>query len=141
MARPRVRPPIADAEAVNRICERLIAGQSMKQATAPEDVPSDTEVYLEMARNEEFRAVIARAREAQQHAVIDSTIDLADEADADNHQAIKLRIWARQWRASKLLPKVYGDKVQTEGPGPNGEHTTRVVLDWAKPAAPDGDDA
>lgn len=133
VGRPRIRPPVSDEAAVARICERLIAGQSMKEATRPEDVPSDTEVYVEMARNEEFRAVIARAREAQQHAMIDTTIDLADRATVEDHQVMKLRIWARQWRAAKLAPKVYGDKVTQEHTGPGGGP---VRLVWG-----DGSDA
>lgn len=37
----------------------------------------------------------------------------------ENWQVVKLRIWARQWRAAKLAPKVYGDKVEVAGSAEN----------------------
>jgi hypothetical protein len=80
----------------------------MGQACAQADCPSKTAVYARMASDNDFRTTIARAREAQQHAMIDDTIDLADSATPENWQVVKLRIWARQWRAAKLAPKVYG---------------------------------
>jgi hypothetical protein len=36
---------------------------------------------------------------------------MADKATAEDWQVVKLRIWARQWRASKLAPKKYGEKI------------------------------
>jgi hypothetical protein len=35
---------------------------------------------------------------------------LADSADENNYQAVKLAIDARKWYLSKLMPKVYGDR-------------------------------
>ena len=40
---------------------------------------------------------------------------MADMATPDDWQVVKLRIWARQWRASKLAPKKYGDKLELSG--------------------------
>ncbi|WP_159992642.1 hypothetical protein [Roseomonas sp. 18066] len=106
--RPPLKPSPDDAEAVARLCDLIISGMSMGQACARNDCPSKTAVYARMAADDAFRTTIARAREAQQHAMIDDTIDLADGATPDNWQVVKLRIWARQWRAAKLAPKVYG---------------------------------
>lgn len=71
-------------------------------------------VYQAMAKNEEFRNAIAYAREAQQEAIIDETIEIADAATPEDYNVMKLRIWARQWRAGKLAPKKYGEKLITE---------------------------
>jgi hypothetical protein len=80
-------------------------------------MPSVSSVYVELARNEEFRNVIAPAREAQQDAEIEKTIDMADDATPEDWQVVKMRIWARQWRASKLAPKKYGDKLDMNHSG------------------------
>lgn len=89
----------------------------MDEACSDENCPSQTEVYAGMALDPVFRGIIARAREAQQHATIDDTIRMADEATEDNWQVVRLRIWARQWRAAKLAPKVYGDRVDVNHGG------------------------
>ncbi|MDQ1081466.1 hypothetical protein [Pseudoroseomonas cervicalis] len=111
--RSPVKPSTDDQEAVARLCELLIGGMSMGQACARADCPSKTSVYARMASDSAFRTTIARAREAQQHAMIDDTIDLADSATPENWQVVKLRIWARQWRAAKLAPKTYGLSAQS----------------------------
>lgn len=93
-----------------RIVDGLTQGHSMKAVCAGQDMPRAADVYSEMAKNEEFRTAIARAREAQQEAIIDEMVDMADAATPENWQVVKMRIWARQWRAAKLAPKKYGDK-------------------------------
>lgn len=102
-----------DPLVVEAICDRLIGGEGLKTICMDETMPSRSAVYVRMTTDEEFRTRIARAREAQQEAEIDRTVDMADAATVEDHQVVKLRIWARQWRASKLAPKKYGDKVET----------------------------
>jgi hypothetical protein len=92
----------------------------MRKICAKKTMPVSSAVYLEMARNAEFRSIIARAREAQQDAEADRIVDMADDATAEDWQVVKLRIWARQWRASKLAPKKYGDRQQLEHTGKDG---------------------
>jgi len=64
--------------------------------------------------HEDFRTSIAYARGEGQHVEMEKCITLADEATPENWQVKKLQIWARQWRASKLLPKRYGDKLDVD---------------------------
>jgi hypothetical protein len=106
---------------IELICSRLIQGMSMSQACAPPDVPSAAPVYLRMARDEEFARIIARARQAQQDALADSTQDLADGMTAENWQHRQAQIRAIQWRAGKLNALRYGNKtlhVGGDGKGP-----------------------
>ena len=79
-----------------------------------------------MAADKDFAATVARAREAGQDALAGETIDIADEATEETVQAARLRIWARQWYASKLAPKKYGDKLAVGG----AEDLGPVVLSW-----------
>jgi len=62
--------------------------------------------------HEDFRTSIAYARDEGQHVEMEKCIELADAATPENWQVKKLQIWARQWRASKLLPKRCGDKLR-----------------------------
>jgi hypothetical protein len=113
--RPPIKPSPDDPKAVALLCDLLIGGMSISEACARDDCPSKTAVYAKMAADGDFRTTIARAREAQQHAMIDETIEMADAATPENWQVVKLRIWARQWRAAKLAPRTYGDKVEVAG--------------------------
>lgn len=107
------RPRPTDNGVLQLICNGLIAGNSIRKVCEPVTMPSCTDVYVEMARNEDFRNAIARARIAQQDVIVDEIVDMADAASSDDWQVVKLRIWARQWRAAKLAPKRYGDSPET----------------------------
>ena len=132
--RPRTRPPVTDPAACARLCRMLENGIAMRIACLQQDVPSETEVYETMAKDVGFRSFIARAREVAQHAIIDETVAMADAATTEDWQVVKLRIWARQWRAGKIAPKVYGDKVTQEITGADGgpvtiEAVRRIIVD------------
>ena len=111
MGRPLERGNPDDPAVVEEICHRLVEGEAIKSICADPSMPSQTTFYQRMADDLTFRTAIGRAREAQQHAEIERTIELADSATVDDWQVKKLQIWARQWRAAKLAPKVYGEKV------------------------------
>jgi hypothetical protein len=106
-----------DPAVVERICERMIAGEAIATICKDNDMPAESTVYVKMAADESFRSIIAKAREAQQEAMIDCTVAMADAATIEDWQVVKLRIWARQWRAGKLAPKKYGDKLDVTSGG------------------------
>lgn len=124
-------------EIVSEICERLIGGESVAAICKDEHMPSAVTFYSNMAKDDAFRTTITRAREYQQEALIDQTVDMADTATVEDWQVVKLRIWARQWRAGKLAPKKYGDKVTQEHVGGDGGP---LVVTWAGPPAQNGGD-
>ena len=107
-------PTIYDEGVLDRICEGLTEGHSIKDVCAQENMPHFTEVYRTMAKDAEIANAIAQAREAQQEFIADEIVAMADSATAEDYNAVKLKIWARQWRASKLAPKKYGEKQQVE---------------------------
>jgi hypothetical protein len=130
---------IADA-----ICERIANGESLRAICADEGMPASSTVFLWLAEHAGFSEQYARAREAQAEHLAAEIVAIADEecttVRADKHHGAKgdesgevevvfdatavarnrLRVDARKWVASKLKPKVYGDKVTTEHTGPNG---------------------
>lgn len=99
------------------LCERIASGEGINEITADDDMPSERTVYYWQAKNPSVCSRIARAREAQQDYEADNIIKMADAATAEDWQVVKLRIWARQWRASKLAPKKYGDKLDVNNSG------------------------
>ncbi len=112
-------------ELVTDICDHLATGKSLIEIGNLKGYPSSDSIYRQMYRDAEFASAIARAREAGQDHEADACVRMADEATAENWQQVKLRIWARQWRASKLAPKKYGDKIDVNH---SGEVTTRHDL-------------
>jgi hypothetical protein len=118
--RPPFRPNPKDPGILDRLCEGIISGDSITKVCKPLDMPDYTMVYRVMASDPEFAKAIAQARVAQQEAEIDKMIDIADAATEKTAQVAKLQIWARQWRAAKLAPKKYGDRIQTEVTGADG---------------------
>jgi hypothetical protein len=99
------------------ICDHLTTGKSLLDVERLQGYPSADSMYRQMARDPDFAARIAQAREAGQDHEADACVKMADEATGENWQVVKLRIWARQWRASKLAPKRYGDKVDLNHSG------------------------
>jgi hypothetical protein len=112
--RPPIKPSAYDDAAIDALCQRLVSGMGMNQACKLPECPSRSAVYERLALDEQFQTRIARVREIQQYAVMDDIVDMADAATPENWQVVKLRIWARQWTAAKLAPKIFGDKRQVE---------------------------
>lgn len=116
----RGRPPLVDLDdptVVDELCARIAEGRAVLDVCGDDDMPTASTVYRRMAKDADFATAIARAREAQQHHEADSCVQMADQATAEDWQVVKLRIWARQWRAAKLAPKTYGDKLGVEQSG------------------------
>lgn len=114
-------------ELVTDICDHISTGKSLIDVARLKGYPSADSMYRHMARDPDFAARIARAREAQQDHEADEIVRLADEATAENWQVVKLRMEARKWRAAKLAPKRYGDKVALTGGDENDKPLTVVI--------------
>lgn len=105
---------------IDRLCDEIAGGRSIHNLAATEKwCPSEPSIYRQMAKDEAFRLAINAARTAQQEREVEECIRMADEATPEDWQVVKLRIWARQWRASKLAPKKYGDKIEVSGDAEN----------------------
>lgn len=119
--KPKVgRPSSITDKVADELCARISGGEGILEISQSKDMPHEATIYRRMAVDEAFASRIARAREAQQDHEADVTVRLADKATMEDWQVIKLRIWARQWRAAKLAPKKYGEKQQIEHAGAIG---------------------
>ena len=137
MARPSdYNETIADA-----ICERMVCGtdekpESLRAICRDPGMPALGTVMRWLAKHPEFREQYRAAREAQSEVHQEELLEISDNCTDDvqlllgndeqteigriDHSAIaraKLRIDTRKWIMSKMAPKKYGDKIQTEHSG------------------------
>lgn len=134
MAGKRGRPSSYSETVADTILERLALGESLKAICDDADLPHQATVFRWLQINTDFRERYTRAREAQADALFDELLTIADDGRNDwmevhneagevtgyreNGEAIRrsaLRIDARKWMASKLMPKKYGDKIAHTG--------------------------
>lgn len=121
-----IEPDLSNPELVAEICARLAAGETTRAVCRSYNARIERQFWVKMAADKDFAATIAQARIAGQDALTAETIDIADEATEENVQSAKLRIWARQWYASKLSPKKYGDKLQHANAAGDGDMVVRL---------------
>lgn len=130
------RPVRYSKEIAAIICERLADGEALDRICEDTPgMPTATAVRLWALKDHDgFASEYARARELQAHKLAEEIRQIADspeegvttttkadggieEKRGDMIEHRKLRIDARKWYLSKVLPKVYGDKQQIEHSG------------------------
>lgn len=122
------RPSGYTKEIGDEICERLSDGESLRAICRDDHMPNKSMVFRWLYEFQSFRDQYARAKEEQADTLADDILDIADDGrndtyvddegnkkvDFDAIQRSRLRVDARKWIASKLKPKVYGDRIQQE---------------------------
>jgi hypothetical protein len=107
------RPSTYSAEIALTICQRIVDGESLRSICKDEAMPSNGAVYKWLAEGHpEFVEQYARAREVYAHLNFDETREIVDN-DPDPVRA-RLRFDQRRWAAGKLLPKVYGERLEID---------------------------
>jgi hypothetical protein len=125
-------------EIANEILGRISAGESLRAICAPEEMPAPSTVCLWVVEDREgFAEQYTRARQLQAQILADELFDISDDGTNDwmerldpenggvtgwkeNGEALqrsRLRVDTRKWYLSKVLPKIYGDKIHTEHSG------------------------
>ena len=133
----RFRAPngIYSDQIARKICERLMLKQSLKQICADPKMPAMPTVirWLADPRLTEFREMYYYARRVAAELFVDEIFEIADETSEDwkpvhnkdgelidwkpDNEAIqrsRVRIDTRKWYASKMVPRIYGDKVEVD---------------------------
>ena len=116
------RPSKYTPEVVDRICALIEQDHSINQIGSMPDMPNSATIHRWLIAHEDFARRCARAREAQADFVFGANAELerktlSGEVPPDVARVV---LSSRQWRASKLAPKRYGDKVSHEHAGPGG---------------------
>lgn len=152
-----MKTPVTFTQKVaDRICAELSKGRSLRSTCTDEGMPAPSTVLDWCEVHPEFGEQYARARLRGYSLLADEIIDISDEAefepvpgqDGEDPREVRvdatavarnrLRVDSRKWMLSKMLPKVYGDKTQTEISGPDGGPVQVQAVEWTvrDPAAP-----
>ena len=129
MGNKNVGRPTKYTEAVaHEICTRLMMGEGLTNICEGDHLPSEVTVYswLDNERYIDFLKRYTRARQFQAEHEVDGIKTIADNKSIDPGaiQRDRLKIDARKWRASKMWPVKYGDRILNEQSG-----TITVVID------------
>ena len=131
------RPSIFSDELAAYICEQIANGRSLREVLRDDEgMPGLSTVFQWLSKNQTFADQYAYAREVQAETLVDEIIQISDDGSNDYMQRIdgeggnlgwkengeaisrsKLRVDARKWVASKLLPKKYGDRLAVDNSG------------------------
>ncbi len=96
------------------ICFDIAAGGKLSDVAKTRGLPSDVTIYEWMMNEPAFAEAYTRAREIRAHRMFDQLETLADSADSENAQAVRIRVETRRWMLAKIVPKVYGDKITAD---------------------------
>ena len=120
------------------LLERLGAGETMSDICRDPAMPARSSVMRWISEDKDgFGRLYEVAREMQAHELAESILTISDDgrndwmlknaaddagwvANGENVQRSRLRVDARKWIVSKILPKQYGDVTRNEHSGPAG---------------------
>ena len=123
------RPSTYSAELAKEICDTISSSSKGTKALCKENShwPSQDTLFTWLKTNNEFSEQYAQAKRCQIELLVDEILEIADDSSKDcmvNEQGVpvfsntvvtraKLQIDTRKWLACKLLPKVYGNKLES----------------------------
>ncbi len=108
------------------ICDRIAAGESLRAICRDEGMPShNAVVQWVMDDREGCSSQYTKSREIQAQLLVEELFDIVDDSSKDEKTLMngnvimdkeyvarsRLRFDARRWYISKVLPKIYGDKL------------------------------
>ena len=129
------KPSSYDPKIAEDILQRLAEGELLREMCRQDNMPSRSSVNDWILKDiNGFAGQYARARETGMHAIVEETLSLSDNAsndwmetndpdnpgwrvNGDHIQRSRLRVDTRKWLASKILPKIYGDKLDLNHTG------------------------
>jgi hypothetical protein len=138
-AKKKGRPPKYSDSLGQVILELIKEGESIRNISRRKDMPSRPTIYSWINDlDHPFSSQYARAREIGYLKMAEELLDIADDGandfydkeldsgktiqvvDHEHIQRSRLRVDTRKWILSKMLPKIYGDKVTAQVSGPEG---------------------
>jgi hypothetical protein len=109
------RPSTYTAKVAEQICDRIAEGESLRTICLDDTMPDRRTVHRWLEAYPAFATKYARARELQGDAMDEKILAVADACTPETAAADRVKILAYQWRAAKLAPKKYGDKIEHTG--------------------------
>lgn len=104
------------------ICQRIMAGESVRRICRDEHMPAQSTVFEWLASDLQFQRSYLLAKQLLAETLQEDMLEISDDTsgdyvqgedgpafNAEHVQRSKLRVDTRKWLASKLAPKRYGD--------------------------------
>jgi len=124
------------------VCAQIAEGKSLRSILDDDDKLPSRRTFFEWLEGAPALATqYTRAREAGYQNLADEIVDIADEnyttaedgtRERLSNEAIarnRLRVETRKWMLAKMLPKIYGEKLQTEHTGKGGGPIQLAAVD------------
>jgi hypothetical protein len=121
------RTPGYNVEIAEKVCERLLNGESLRAICADPTMPARATVFRWLARNQEFRRSYALARQCHAEDFAFETLAIVNDSsrdyvkttgvdgkvtwvfDEENFARQRLRIKARKMILARMTPRKYGN--------------------------------
>jgi hypothetical protein len=129
--------PAKKKEDILQVLELISSGMSIRQSC--EQLKMSSRTFMDYILKPEYAQHYARAMEKRADAIFDQITDIADNPDPDaDVQRDRLRVDARKWVVSKMLPKKYGDKITQELTGADGAKLMpeKIIIEIVDPKKP-----
>lgn len=126
------RPSDYSQECADLICDRVADGQSVRRICSDDDMPNRSTVLRWLDQFPEFAAKHARARVLQADVLDEDMADIEDRTlnNEIDPAAARVVLGSKQWRAARMAPKKYGDRVEQIHSGElKIEKIERVIVD------------
>lgn len=109
-------------EECEKVLEGLAQGKSLRSVCSEPDMPSIWQVLRWLDKCPEFEQQYMRARQIQGETHFEEILEVADKVKTGeiDPQSGRVVIDAMKWAASKMRPRVYGDKITQEVTGSDG---------------------
>ena len=114
------------------ICSEITKGKSLRNILKEEDMPSTATFFVWLSEDEEKLKQYTRACDIRAEVIFDEMLEIADDGtndfvkkqlgdgievevlNSEHIQRSRLRVDTRKWLLSKLNPKKYSDRLQTD---------------------------
>jgi hypothetical protein len=123
------RPSTYTEERAQKILAKLREGQTLTAICNAKGMPTVACVNSWKATIAPFNEAYMLARVDQADSIASHVMDIADDVDED-HNSRRIRMDARKWLASKLMPGTYGDRIEVKQ-----DTTIRVIVHDPRSAA------
>ena len=136
-----------------RLLERIAEGELLTEICKEKGMPQRKTIWKWRADDPEFEKMYQMAREMCVEKRVEEIFSIGDDSTYDvmgqnpltgepiyDHEHInrsKLKCENRKWYASKVVPKLYGEKVQQEISGKNGAPLVTPVIELVYESEPD----
>lgn len=145
------RPTDYTKELIDRICDELSDGVSLRTICLEEEMPDKSTVFRWLRENKEFQDQYARAKQESADAMAEEILDISDNGvndwmernygdtsvwvtNGESLQRSKLRVDTRKWLMAKMKPKKYGEKMDVTSDGKAIKGNSIIFKDFSDEA-------